>query len=83
MPRLLAELILKAANTREGSYVVTERAWIDGIRQSIAGYYEIDLHDACVSACVDHPNLVEPVRLMLENSWNQALDWATEMSKLP
>jgi hypothetical protein len=65
---ILAELITKAANTREGSWVHSNN--------EIHGFYSIDLQDACISACVDHPALAEPVRLLLQDSWNQALDWA-------
>lgn len=82
MEKLLAELIIKSANTREGSYVVTERTLIEGIYQATGGHYELSMEEACKSACVDHPALAEVVRLLLEESWNQALDWAQEQGVL-
>lgn len=81
MEKLLAELIIKSANAREGSYVVTNRTLIAGIFQGTAGHYELSMEEACKSACVDHPALAEVVRLLLQDSWNQATDWAQEQMR--
>jgi hypothetical protein len=60
----LAKLILETAHKRECSYSTT------------LGKYRLDMQQAAELVCEKHPELAEPVNLLLSNSWNQAIDWA-------
>jgi len=63
---ILSRIILRAAEIRELSW--------DGTQ------YKVELEEACNQAAkMSHvPEMAEPVRCLLSNSWNQALDWANQ-----
>ncbi len=82
---LLATLISDAAKLRENSYdtAAADAASLLGMA-GFDQFYRVDLHNACRAVCVTANCEVytDLIFILLQNNWNDALNWANNVKKL-
>lgn len=78
----LAQSILDTAKAREESYdhvaadLAATTAQNNGTHDNAERHYKLSLQAAAVRECP--AALVQPVYMLLNDNWNEALDWAKE-----
>lgn len=70
----LAKCILATAELHENSFDHKAAEATTSVMEDVRKHYRITLHDAAKQSCPEE--LVQPVYLLLQCSWNDALDWA-------
>lgn len=79
--RTVAELVIASADAHENSFdqLGADKAMAEKVIEDFSEFYTLSIYDACVQEAGD---LYQLVFLLLNSSWDGALDWATtEISK--